>query len=160
MTDTIQEPEPATAKALQGIGGWLILPVLHLIMDVLVVGLGLFAVLTSNEATNELFGPSALEAVSLIGFLLFSLLLCFYAAYCLVKLFGWKAETPILMMGFYGLLFVKMAVNLRLQKQFPDAAVMKIIHQTNVGALGGAVAAIIWVSYFRKSVRVKNTFVR
>jgi uncharacterized protein DUF2569 len=148
-----------------GIGGWLILPLLGLILTPIRLGLllatthapiftgGAWEVLTTpgNEAYHPLWAPLMMfEIVGNVCFLVFSLVL-------LVLFFGKHYRLPILMVVFYLSNLVFVGGDLLFANLIPAIAEMsdpesfKELTRTIVGAA-------IWVPYFLKSERVQNTF--
>jgi len=162
VTDNTHAPDPAPPL---GIGGWLILPPIHLAIDI-----GLFAWLFVAAAMQQegteggVAGatPQLSEAImaSLI-FLAFDLAIALFAAFCLVRLFQRKRQVPNLMTAFYLLVIAKAAINLALLYGYPLLATgADDMFNAWKGVVQSAVAGAIWISYFRVSVRVANTFTR
>jgi predicted tellurium resistance membrane protein TerC len=145
----------------RGIGGWLILPIVHLVADVVVLVLaiatGVKKSAASIHATHAAIPPGALF---FIIFLLFAVAICAFAIYCLVQLFQKKRDVPYLMTAFYLLVAIKMLVNLGLVRHFPETQTPDaVLASAWRGFLSASAGAVLWISYFHKSVRVRNTFV-
>jgi Protein of unknown function (DUF2569) len=164
-------------KGPEGIGGWLLLPVLHLILALAYFVYGFIKGFASPAgegarlatgsgtappvATASDAAPS-LAAAALIAFSLFSIALALYTIYCLVRLFQKKESAPRLMIGFYAMNLVLAVFYYLLLNVYPD------LMTDPIGEMGGAlkgifqsaVFAALWISYFRVSVRVENTFTR
>jgi hypothetical protein len=144
----------------RGIGGWLILPIVHLVADVVILVLATAAGVKKSaadvHAPHATFPPGALF---FILFLLFAVAICAFAIYCLVQLFQKKRDVPYLMTAFYLLVAIKMLVNLGLVRHFPDAQTTDaVLASAWRGFLGASAGAVVWISYFHKSARVRNTF--
>jgi len=157
----------ANDAKLNGIGGWLILPVIGLILTPLHIGYelattywsifakGYWAVLTTpgNNTYNPLWAP--LLSFEILGnvFLLLAALTLLYL------LLSKSFHLPKFIVAYFlaDLLFVivdyTFASNItRIPQHAIDDAMSEIIRSLMVAA--------IWVPYFLVSKRVKNTFVR
>jgi hypothetical protein len=141
-------PEPA------GLGGWLLLPILHMFLDLAVALTAILVVLTTPQppTNNESHQAVTLYVLASAGVALF-------AIYCATRLFRKKREAPGLMQAFYLLLFAKVAASAVLQRLFPDIQIPAIAHVSFATVTGTAIATGIWLAYFQTSVRVRNTFV-
>jgi len=156
---TFENKEPV------GIGGWLFLPMLGLIVTPFRLGNliltrfipifqeGYWDILTTpgNEAYHQLWAPLLIfEIVGNLIFILFSIAL-------LVLLFSKHHKFPSLMIAFLlsNLAFVFV-------DYFAGDLIPAVDNQSDPESLGEMVRVIvgaaIWVPYFRKSERVKNTF--
>lgn len=150
----------------EGLGGWLLLPMLGLILTPLACLAAMVQLVTlfepdtwqsltasSGDTHHPLWMPLILfEAIYNIGFFVF-------AIYLLIKTFKKSAKAPQLFILFY-------AINLLMQ--FVDTGLFAIIGQTYPDLMDGntykdlgraVVGSLIWIPYFKRSVRVKNTFV-
>jgi len=155
------------ASGTEGLGGWLILPLLGLILQPFILGMllydtylpifteGYWEILTSpeSEAYHQLWGPLIIfELVGNIGFMLFALVLLVFFFRKDYRVPGWiilyLASNAIFVTADFFLadLIPAVAAN-------PDPAATKEMVQTIIGAA-------IWIPYFKKSERVKNTFVK
>ncbi len=160
MTDTTR-----SAPAPSGIGGWLILPLVHLAVNGLVIAI--------NAATGigEGYGlmPPAGGAAPLprdLNLLLLSIswfeaALLGYVVFCAIQLLRKTSRVPRLMTAFYGLLLAMAAgeyflAGATLPPNAPPAAMAGAVKTV----MGAVIAAAIWIPYFTMSKRVKNTFVR
>lgn len=145
------------AQRIEGIGGWLLLPVLHLSLDVAVlllfVGLGLFGHPVFRMA------PPGFGEVLLNGYLLALLLVGVFAVFCMNALFQKRRELPGMMPWFYLVVIAKSAWGLALVWIYPElqSPLMSMANAVRDMASSVIVAAI-WIPYFRVSIRVANTF--
>ncbi|MEJ0025167.1 MAG: DUF2569 domain-containing protein [Rhizomicrobium sp.] len=159
----LRSGESRTDDELSGIGGWLILPPIHLAVDAIVFAL-LFVDLAKTSATagTGSAGPSALALAASTIFFLFDAAVVVYALYCLVRFFQKKHQVPRLMIIFYSLVIAKAVVNLSLLLIFPDLVQNpdKDMFGAWKGVIQAVIAGAVWISYFQASVRVANTFTR
>jgi hypothetical protein len=165
---------------LKGIGGWLILPLLHLVAN---AGMIAVMVVTSflegydmAEAQgtpdgggdggtpdvlaelSALFTPAFLAS---IGVLLIASWVFLFAIFCLVRFFQKKKHVPKLMIGFYVLLVALTVANAAALHWFPELSMgPDDMKDAMIGLVRVGIAAAIWIPYFLVSERVKNTFVR
>jgi hypothetical protein len=150
----------------QGLGGWLILPIIGLFIfpiKILVflttIHLPIFLqgqwdILTNpnSEAYHFLWGPI------LIGEITFKIFFFVFSIFLLVILFKKKAYFPKLMITYYiantscMIIFYYLAELIPAIAETPDPESTKELVRTIIGS-------IIWVPYFIVSKRVKNTFV-
>jgi len=161
MTDLRGSAPTRIDSELEGIGGWLILPIIHLLIFIASVGWGFYVGV--SEASPQVNTPSdsdltspvlALGILSVVGFI--------YAIVCLVRLLQRKANIPALMVCFYVLnvaiaaltVYAKLPDDKRFDFLDPTAAspAMSLVRTT--------IFATIWITYFLRSERVRNTFVR
>ena len=156
----------AVGKHYEGIGGWLILPMIGLFLTpvnsvfVFLKQLPLFSEGAWEELTtpasrlyNHLWGPAILlEGISNAAFLIAAVVL-------LVLLFRKSFWFPFLMILF---ILVQLAVVVILQFLLHSIpAVDKRVLLQGYLTIGWAgLSAIIWVPYFMLSKRIKNTYYR
>lgn len=154
-------------KKLEGIGGWLILAAIGLCVSPIKIGVGLvrdvlpafsggvWEKLTTpgSPAYDPLWAPLLImEMVGNIIFILFPLAILFF-------FFTKKRSAPLLMIIFLlsNLAFVVadyvVAMRIPVVASMPDES-------TPVEIIRVAIACAIWVPYFLKSKRVRNTFVK
>src|SRR5262249_22158231 len=146
-----------------GIGGWLILPILGFAGTILLTGLNLLEAARHVDGLVVIFnatsGPIAALKVPTILSLLAGCLVILSAGYCLYLIFAKKhviikfatAHYVILMSGGFA-------------DVWTDAALQALPGQTSdpsatMEAVRGIVIALIWIPYFHRSKRVRNTFV-
>lgn len=150
MSDTA-----AAAPRLEGIGGWLVLPIAHILLNALVMAINVI------DGFRIGYGGGDVAARDLmLGITWFELSLLAYSGFCLAMLFLKRRQTPYLMIGFYALLLVMVVAEFFLAThQLPNMTLneksepLKAVVRT-------AIAAAVWIPYFLVSKRVKNTFVR
>jgi hypothetical protein len=166
QVDTPFIDEAVDMHGPEGIGGWLILPLIGLVLTPLgaVVALltqqipafteGHFSRLTDPNFVNyhPLWGPLLiLEPLATIT-------LAAMAIWALVLMARKKKAFPRLMIAFYTFSVVYMLIDTTLGLQIPHIAAegkAELIGQM----LRAGIVAAIWIPYMRVSRRVKNTFV-
>lgn len=149
----------------KGIGGWLILPLIGLIVTPFTLGseliLGFIPIFTDgtweilttsgNEAYHKLWAPVLVfETIGNLGFLAFSV-------YLLFLFFSKHYKLPNGIILFYLLNFAFLVFDYMLVIQIP--AIAEFDHSDlirDIARMG--FTAAVWVPYFMKSERVKNTF--
>ena len=164
---------------LQGLGGWLILPLFHLVFN---AGFVTFMFVTSfmhgyNAEPPQVGGSGTGDAavrtggivatfaepsmLASLGVALLGLWVILYAIICLIRFFQKKKHVPKMMIGFYILLMSMTAANAAAIHFFPALVESeKDVHDAYTGVARVLVACVIWIPYFIRSERVKNTFVR
>jgi hypothetical protein len=142
------------AREPVGLGGWLLLPILHMFLDLAVTLTAILVVLTTPQppTNNESHLAVALYVLACAAVALF-------AIFCATRLFQKKREAPGLMQALYLLLFAKVAASAILQRLFPDIQIPAMAPVSFAAGTGTAIATGIWFAYFQMSVRVRNTFV-
>ncbi len=137
---------------LSGIGGWLILPAIGLVLGPIIGVIGLIASigLYSDVARAGYGDVYALEIIVLLGLLAFTI----YAA---VLFFQKKGEAPKTMILLYSISLGASAVLLGVEL---SSGAEMFAAETGKQLVRDIVAAAIWIPYFRVSKRVKSTFVR
>lgn len=113
-----------------GIGGWLLLPLLHVI-----IASGFFAIVIAGAFLSH---DAVMAGRIRFGLAAFAGALLCYTVICMLRFLYTKKNVPGLMIGYYCL-----------------SAVFFLL-QIN---LAGVVASVIWIIYFTRSKRVENTFV-
>ena len=164
MSDTNAQAAAAEPRKPEGIGGWLLVPVLSLIVGTAM--LALFALMHSLDILDPPPGTWGNNVFAsgeffLGTFLVFSLATAAFGVYCIVTTFQRKQRAPLLMIAFMVLLIVWSIGNAAglwffgSDKEL-DAGMTDAIR----GIVQTLFATAIWITYLRVSVRVKNTFVR
>ena len=154
-------------KELNGIGGWLILPMLGLILTPIRIGYlllvsflpiltdGSWEILTTpgSHAYHELWGPVLIfeMAVNII-FGVTSIVL-------LILLFSKHHLFPKLIIGFYLLNIAFIATDNFISGFIPAVAEQDDTESTTE-LIRSIITAAIWIPYFLKSERIKNTFTK
>lgn len=146
--DFISEDKPSENidnKIARKLGGWLIFPFIQILFGVIVGGLNL---LHTFMAIHDL-GPISfnLKIVIILGYLI---VLNLFRIIVLINLFQKSKRTPLLISILYTLYILE---SLRVFFSSNDLSYM-------IGYfIGGGLLSIIWIVYFLKSKRVKETFV-
>lgn len=136
---------------LKGIGGWLILPAIGLVLGPIIGVIGLFVSLGMYEdvARAGYGGVYALELIVLFALLAFTI----YAA---IKFFGKKKDSPKIIIILYS---ASLVASLFLLCVELSAGAEEFAVETGKQLVRDIVAAAIWIPYFNVSKRVKATFV-
>lgn len=152
---------------VSGLGGWLILIQIGLIMslaDLLLQMPGYYASVFDSESwhaltskSSELYHP--LWGITIVIETLYNTFLTGFLIWILFMFYRKKSIVPRLMITLYSVSLIFFIIDTVLVYQNPIAA------QIDDGGLfkdlfRSAVPFAIWVPYFLKSKRVKNTFVR
>lgn len=146
-----------------GLGGWLVLPGFGLIAAPIMALFTLYsgheawaadtwASLTTfgNEAYHALWAPVLLfELVMQLGVLVLSIFVA-------ILFFRRRSSVPRIYIGLQIAVVSQLLIDLVLVGAIPAAAIASSDTSQFVGALVGSV---IWITYFIRSVRVRNTFV-
>ena len=138
-------------QKLVGIGGWLVVPAIGLVLSPIIMGVSLVmsAGLASDVARQGYGGFHALEMLCDFGLLLFII----YAA---IHFFGKRRNAPSIMIALYVVQLVSQGVLLMIELG-ADAEPFAI--ESGKALVRSAIGAAIWIPYFRVSKRVKATFV-
>ncbi|HTN95599.1 MAG TPA: DUF2569 domain-containing protein [Nordella sp.] len=156
-----QTSEVATPK---GLGGWLILPIIHLILTVVMCGYTVFdwtqdwdsfVAIVTGEVDPEFTGLIWPLRISLV----LSAALVAFALYLLVILFQKKRALPQLMVWFYFVLLGGTLIVSGMILQNPQHWTSTDVAEARRALGQNVFAAIIWIPYFLRSKRVKATFV-
>ena len=124
-------------EKLQGLGGWLILPIIGLSLSVLILITNIIAVNIMPEFNSQ----------NIILSFLYGALLVFVII-SLFSIFKKKKYVPKMMIFFYVTIF---AISLFIDFLTNNFSIP--------GLIGSIIGGTIWILYFIKSKRVKNTFV-
>lgn len=151
-------PDYEGSQETQALGGWLVLPAIGLFLTPFVMLFQLFSTgyfdksiwngfeLGGYEHYNELNVFLGFELFSVIFFIVFSVLL-------LVLFFRKRTSFPILIIYFYAINLTTMIFSSFVLNKYgvPDPTAAQDIFKA-------VLSAAIWIPYFLKSNRVKNTF--
>ncbi|WFB36414.1 DUF3857 domain-containing protein [Kiritimatiellota bacterium B12222] len=156
------------ADKLTGIGGWLILPILGLFFNFFAnlyelifnsasyFDADTWSLLTEpgGEAYHALWGPGILlgtcYAGGLVGFI----------PVLLVNFFKRKMKVPRCFIGYLLIGLAFLLLDLVLTWGLGDALSEEVAMESSVGVVRFFIYTLVWVSYFKKSQRVKLTFTR
>ncbi|MDT0121688.1 DUF2569 domain-containing protein [Paenibacillus sp. RRE4] len=170
--EPIQEPFQESMRehrplGVSGLGGWLILIQIGLWFTVImllvqinqsmltILNTETWEVLTAKD--SGLYHP--LWAPVIIFETVFNLMFMVFTVYVIVAFYRKKAMLPRLMIIFYSLSLAVGVVDYLLLYQIPIARELE--DGSSIRDIARSViACAIWIPYFRKSERVKNTFVR
>ncbi len=157
MTEATQ-----SAPAPRGIGGWLILPIVHLGLNAILIALNAATGIAEGYGLIAPAGgapplPHDLN-LALLTMSWFEAGLLAYAGLCAVQFARARKQVPYLMIGFYVLLLTMTIA----EYFFADAVKTspESLSEPIRAAVRTAIAAAVWIPYFLVSKRVKNTFVR
>ena len=125
-----------TQGKLEGIGGWLILPIIGLFISVPIL---LYDLLSVNAIYEFNFYIGLLSLLDIILLVL--------VVIALFSIFNKKKYAPKIMISFY-------TANIMIQ------LVIAFLIEDFSGIIAPIIGGAIWIPYFIKSKRVKNTFVR
>lgn len=157
------EPRPASpAPGPQGIGGWLVIPIINLVTTIWLTGVNIWPAwrdwsglleLLLNPESRWMFIPVVISLASGVAII-------FLAAAALALMYLKKRMLPRLMIGYYCLGLAALMYEMWLASTFSEfsgtpeeeARAARDLFWTAVGTL-------IWVPYFIVSKRVKATFV-
>jgi len=136
---------------LNGIGGWLVLPAIGLVLGPIIGVVGLISALGiySDVARAGYGGVYGLEITVLLGLLAFTI----YAA---TLFFRKNHNTPRIIIT---LLIVSVAASVLLLVVESSAGAEIFVVETGKQLVRDIIGAAIWIPYFKKSERVKVTFV-
>jgi len=135
--------KPTGKPGPNGIGGWLILPLIGLVIGPFLYGYLSYALLTAymEDQTKVVLLAYGLQAIAV----------CLFAFYCLVRFFQKKVQAPALI----SLLYLVQILEAVFALLYTNGR-----YDTRKDFIVTLIASSIWIAYFRRSKRVANTFVR
>lgn len=152
-----QQPEP------HGIGGWLILPIIGLVLTILITAYNLLSGIASLQGDVAETLRTQFRDVLLLMYISTALgVICIgLAIYCLKLIKDHDRRTPRTMTVFYvvvvGMTIFEAYALSYMAGQFQDPSLTDGMARDVIRSI---VACAIWIPYFHVSKRVKNTFVR
>lgn len=169
MSQTEHDPwaEDTIYAPPEGIGGWLLIPVLQLVAVPVLTGLSLLKLVKPVMAAlkaHQLAAAPIFDAVTIVS-VLASLALAALGAYCLFKVLRRRAALPALITKWYWL-SIAISVLSAVQFAVQPEAFQTIVDATATSGSVGRSATInilmsgFWILYFANSERVKNSFTR
>ncbi|WP_020615471.1 DUF2569 domain-containing protein [Paenibacillus daejeonensis] len=153
---------------IEGLGGWLILVQIGLYLTLLLIGYysatGTIPILLDSEFWTVLTSPDLEFYHPAVGPIIifeaaYNFLLFGFIIYILICFYQKKWIVPRLMIIFYSLSFLLavadafLVFNIPFLRELDEGETMRDLGRS-------AMTCAIWIPYFRKSVRVQNTFVR
>jgi hypothetical protein len=135
--------EEAESKGPEGIAGWLILPLIGLVLNPFLYGVYSYMFITTfiEDQTKYLILADGLQAFAI----------SLFAFYCLVRFFQKKTQVPALVT----FLYVVIIIDAGLELVYTSGD-----YQVRKDFISVLIVSSIWIIYFARSKRVKNTFVR
>lgn len=127
-----------TKKELKGFDGWLIFPLIGLILSTAYTLYDIFFVLG---------GIGYDPVIATIIFFLIDIIFLIFEITCLILFLNKKRSTPKFMIAFYLSNIILIIVLMLMAETYSSYEILVFI------------ANITWIRYFLKSQRVKNTFV-
>lgn len=137
----------------QGFGGWLILPMLHLIVSPLVYAVSMIEELGAAIERPVLTGPVAIESLSALAYIA-------YAVFTATHFFAKRKSAVPLMLGFYAGNVLLTLLQIAMVSWVESLLHVDTKSDAGVTAVRALVSAVLWSSYFLRSDRVAKTFVR
>ena len=135
-----------------GIGGWLMLPIIHLVLNAGVICYQLASDFMKGYSAAPSAEPAAKSVDMTLGlecsaaFALYMMFIVFYALFCLVRFLQKKRNVPKLMIAFYVMLAVLVGTNYFLLVQFPELIQSPAdVEDAIMGIVRTAIAVAIWI---------------
>lgn len=165
--ETNRKP-PTLYQDLSGLGGWLVLVQIGLYLTILMLLIQLFneTIPTIQSEEWELLTTKGAEYYDplwqpLLTFEMTAnalmLLLC---GYCLYNLYRRKAILPKLMITFYAANLVVILIDYALLNQIALVKELELMTTDDIrDIIRTIITCAVWIPYFLRSERVKNTFI-
>ena len=155
----------ATVKNPKGLGGWLIWPTIIVVLSPLSLLASVIGIFQDHAEAIEGLAPFMEQSLSFTlyyyGNILLEIGLLAFSLFLLVFYFQKKKRAPHL---FIGLILFYITLNMidllawaSFDSLFGDT--IQFVTQSGLSLLHTCITAMIWIPYFRLSIRVKNTFV-
>lgn len=144
--------EEVIEDEIKGIGGWLIFPIIGLFLSPFIAFVKLLGDLFLIDSYFVWMPHLLFDILSNLMYIIFPIIL-------LVLMFRISRKFPEAMIYFYVLSIILNIGEALLVSAMPvvvahDRAV------ANITAIAMIISSLIWISYFMRSIRVKNTFVK
>ena len=164
-TDKINQVD--TSAGPKGIGGWLVLPIIGFVGVILLTFKNLLETFSKENMVgleaifDATSGPLATLKIPLALSFIAGIIVIASASYCLLMIVNKDHKIVKFATVHYLILAVAGLVDLWagfvLEAAVPSAPLGNDVIK---GAMQGILVAAVWIPYFRKSRRVKNTFVK
>jgi hypothetical protein len=159
MARPVMEYETPAVDGPVGIGGWLILPAIGMILNPIGIALGvigLWAISAKIEANGANGAAGSLRMIAGLN-ALFGL----YLVYTAINFFSKRRAAPALAVGAYVGSILLAVISTMMLQSFPQATAATAAPPGVVwlSVVKPVLIAFIWIPYFRMSRRVQNTFV-
>ena len=145
----------------KGFGGWLVIPILGLIITPPFILYSLFtwfSPLLDEKIRTDVFSGLSKGQMFLAYELVSSLIMLALAVVCLVRLKRHSRKFPSLMITFLCVNFAAHLGSAIVTVWYYDSIGMSPPGRAGQGSFGSLLGILIWVPYFIRSKRVKNTF--
>ncbi|MBP1906749.1 hypothetical protein J2Z32_003413 [Paenibacillus turicensis] len=152
------EKKESTSFNKSGLGGWLIVTQIGLFLSLILNGIRLTDLIVQlSEGDTWSFFTDGFKSY-LIFIIGYSILLLLFIIFILTQFYKKKVLVPKMMMIMYGVNLAVAIINFIVFQQVTYAVEDEIASLLKEVIQAG-IAAAIWIPYFIKSKRVKNTFV-
>lgn len=163
LLDDTQATQPVTSAGPSGIGGWLLIPIFALVVNILLSFYNIFIGLRDFGTVG--WANAYAAAPDLVIFALASVAgaLAFIAlsVWCLYLMSAKDYRVPKFMIWYYAVMVVLGTIEGGLLYYFADKFEDPSLIATEPrDTIRAWIAAAIWIPYFQVSKRVQNTFVR
>ena len=151
MTEEAKINTTEVKPQLAGIGGWLVLPAIGLVLGIIIaiISIVISFSMFSDVSRAGYGGLYTLEILVAFGFFIFLI-------YNATRFFGKKINAPFMMIAF---MVANVAISGLLLVIDLSAGAEMFAVENGKGLLRGIISAAIWIPYFRVSKRVKATFI-
>jgi hypothetical protein len=155
---------PVASEAKSGIGGWLILPAIGMVLGPPLSLVGIIRQLSFTfgpeyaESASEYAGLPVFNGFELVGKCALMILVCVATYWFFTKRTG--APKIIIGLMIYGMVFgaIRLIWGIALFGAENSEVVVAMLRSTNI--IGQVISSAIWIPYFLTSERVRNTFTR
>jgi len=151
LTEQTEPDAKSVDPKLEGIGGWLIVPAIWIGLNSILGGVAIsISLVKIIKATVAGYGVTiSVEYIVVLG-------LWVLLVYTLILFIGRKSKTPLFIIIF---LVANIAGSLLLLAIESGAGTDMSASENRVQLVRDIIIAAIWIPYFRRSMRVKATFV-